>query len=59
MPCSALLYDLFDQQTLDEIWLLEVGRRGWITISRNSRIRHEPYGPAASYRRPFACVGGI
>jgi hypothetical protein len=35
--------DHFDQNTTDEVWLPEVGRRGWIAISRNFRIRYQPH----------------
>ena len=34
--------DHFDQNTTDDVWLQEVGRRGWIAISRNFRIRYQP-----------------
>jgi hypothetical protein len=34
--------DHFDQNTSDAVWLREVGRRGWIAISRNFRIRYQP-----------------
>ena len=34
--------DHFDENTTDEVWLQEVGRRDWIAISRNFRIRYQP-----------------
>lgn len=34
--------DHFDQNTLDEDWLPEVGRKGWIAISRNKDIGRQP-----------------
>jgi hypothetical protein len=34
--------DHFDQNTTDDVWLREVGERGWIAISRNFRIRYQP-----------------
>ena len=34
--------DHFDQNTTDDVWLREVGGRGWIAISRNFRIRYQP-----------------
>jgi hypothetical protein len=34
--------DVFDQDTDDEVWLLEAGRRGWIVLTRDDRIRYHP-----------------
>jgi hypothetical protein len=32
--------DHFDETTSDEVWLTEVGRRGWLALSRGRRIRY-------------------
>jgi hypothetical protein len=32
--------DLFPQKTADPLWLAEVGRRGWLALSRNKSIRY-------------------
>lgn len=32
--------DLFAQHTPDEVWLAEAGKRGWIVLTRDKRIRH-------------------
>lgn len=32
--------DLFPQKTADPTWLAEVGRRGWLALSRNKAIRY-------------------
>jgi hypothetical protein len=34
--------DHFAPDTADEIWLEEVGRRGWIALTHDRRIRHKP-----------------
>jgi hypothetical protein len=34
--------DHFGPDTLDEQWIGEVGRRGWIAITRDARIRYSP-----------------
>jgi len=34
--------DEFDHDTKDTVWLPEVGRRGWIVISRDKKIRTRP-----------------
>jgi hypothetical protein len=33
--------DHFAEGTADEVWLAEAGRRGWVVVSRNKRIRQE------------------
>jgi hypothetical protein len=35
--------DHFAQDTADEDWLLEVGRRGWIVLTKDQRIRRRPH----------------
>lgn len=32
--------DLFPQNTLDTVWLREVGRRGWLALTHDQRIRY-------------------
>jgi predicted nuclease of predicted toxin-antitoxin system len=32
--------DHFDQGVDDEVWLTEVGRRGWVVITKDQRIRY-------------------
>jgi len=39
--------DHFGPLTRDEEWLAEVGRRGWIAVSHNNRIRYTPNERAA------------
>ena len=34
--------DHFDQLTPDSEWIAEVGRRGWVAITRDARIRYSP-----------------
>lgn len=34
--------DHFSPRTRDEEWLAEVGRRGWVAISHDRRIRYKP-----------------
>ena len=40
----------FPQNALDEDWLSEVGRRGWIVLTKDDRIRYRP-GKVEAYRR--------
>ncbi len=39
--------DHFSEQTKDEIWLNEIGRRGWFAITHDQRIRYKPNEIAA------------
>lgn len=39
--------DHFAQDTTDATWLTEVGRRGWIVLTKDSRIRRHPLETAA------------
>src|SRR5262245_48588397 len=32
--------DFFDKKTDDDVWLADVGSRGWIVLSKDARIRH-------------------
>ena len=34
--------DHFAHDTPDEVWLAEVGRRGWIALTHDKRIRYKP-----------------
>jgi hypothetical protein len=34
--------DHFDPATPDEVWLPEVGRRGWVVLTHDERIRYKP-----------------
>jgi hypothetical protein len=34
--------DHFGPETLDEEWIGEIGRRGWIAVTRDARIRYSP-----------------
>jgi hypothetical protein len=34
--------DHFAPDTPDDVWLAEVGRRGWIALSHDQRIRYKP-----------------
>lgn len=42
--------DHFAPDTPDEIWLAEVGRRGWIALTHDRRIRYKPNERAAVMR---------
>jgi predicted nuclease of predicted toxin-antitoxin system len=39
--------DVFDDDTPDQIWLAEVGRRGWVVVTRDQNIRRRPNELAA------------
>jgi hypothetical protein len=34
--------DHFSPDAADEVWLAEIGARGWVAITHNSRIRYTP-----------------
>jgi hypothetical protein len=42
--------DYFAPDTPDEVWLAEVGKRGWIALTHDSRIRYKPNERAAVMR---------
>jgi hypothetical protein len=46
----AIHDDHFRQNALDEEWLSEVGKRGWIVLTKDDRIRYRP-AALESYRR--------
>jgi hypothetical protein len=47
--------DHFPQNALDEDWISEVGKRSWIVLTKDDRIRYRPAALAA-YRRHQAKV---
>ena len=52
--------DLFPHDAADEEWLLEVGRNGWVAVSRDRRIYYRPNEKDAVVRagaRLFIVVG--
>jgi hypothetical protein len=54
--------DHFGAQTPDEEWIGEIGRRGWIAVSRDQRIRYSPLGLSVlmtSGTRLFVLVGKL
>ena len=34
--------DVFSQDVDDEVWLREAGRRGWVVLTRDDKIRYRP-----------------
>lgn len=46
--------DHFAPDTPDDVWLAEVGRRGWIALTHDKRIRYKPNERDAVMRH---CVG--
>jgi PIN domain-containing protein len=34
--------DHFRQDALDQVWLTEIGKRGWIVLTKDDRIRYRP-----------------
>lgn len=39
VECHA---DHFQHDTPDEVWLREIGRKGWIAVTHDGRIRYKP-----------------
>jgi predicted nuclease of predicted toxin-antitoxin system len=35
-----LHHDYFDEGAEDEVWLTEVGRRGWVVLTKDKKIRY-------------------
>ena len=35
--------DVFPQDTDDEVWLAEAGKRGWVVLMKDDRIRYRPW----------------
>lgn len=51
----------FPRGTRDEIWLAEAGRRGWVVLTRDKRIRYRPLERMALHAhgvRAFVFTGG-
>lgn len=42
--------DLFPPTCPDEVWLKDVGRRGWVAVTHDRRIRYKPNERAAVIR---------
>lgn len=40
--------DMFSQDVDDEVWLREAGRRGWVVLTRDDKIRYRPGEQQAS-----------
>lgn len=54
--------DHFDQLTPDSEWIAEVGRRGWVAVTRDARIRYSPLALETlmkSGARLFVIVGRL
>jgi len=47
--------DVFAQDTDDETWLREAGRRGWIVLMKDDRIRYRPAEQQAVLDVGVAC----
>lgn len=39
--------DHFPHDTPDEVWLREIGKRGWVAVTHDGRIRYKPNEKAA------------
>lgn len=55
------LTDHFPRGTFDEIWLTEAGRRGWVVLTRDQRIRYrylERLALQTARVRAFVFTGG-
>lgn len=48
--------DHFAHDTLDEVWLAEVGKRGWIALTHDRRIRYKPNERDAVMRHGVALL---
>ena len=54
--------DHFDQLTTDPEWIGAIGRRGWVALTRDARIRYSPLAVATlmgSGARLFVIVGRL
>jgi hypothetical protein len=54
--------DHFDQLTPDSEWIAEIGRRGWVAVTRDKRIRYTPLALETlmtSGARLFVIVGRL
>ncbi len=48
--------DHFDQDTPDEVWLEECGKRGWVAISRDARIRRRDHETESLMTHDARCL---
>lgn len=48
--------DHFAPDTADEVWLAEIGRRGWIALTHDRRIRYKPNEREAVMRHGLALL---
>jgi hypothetical protein len=48
--------DHFASDAPDEVWLAEVGRRGWIALTHDQRIRYKPNERDAVMRHRVALL---
>lgn len=46
---------MFGQDVDDDVWLAEAGRRGWVVITRDDRIRYRPGAQRALLDSGTAC----
>ena len=54
--------DHFGPETADEKWIGEIGRRGWVAITRDARIRYSPLALSvlmSSRAQLFVLVGKL
>jgi hypothetical protein len=54
--------DHFDQLTPDSEWIAQIGRRGWVAVTRDKRIRYSPLALETlmtSGARLFVIVGRL
>lgn len=49
--------DHFQHDARDEDWLREIGKRGWIAITHDARIRYKPNEEAAVVESKVALLG--
>jgi len=47
--------DVFPQDTDDEKWLLEAGRRRWVVLMKDDRLRYRPAEQRAVIEAGVAC----
>jgi hypothetical protein len=47
--------DVFPQDTDDEVWLTEAGRRRWVVLMKDDRIRYRPGEQQAVLQARVAC----
>jgi len=47
--------DVFPQDTDDEVWLAEAGKRGWVVLMKDDRIRYRPGERTAVLKAGVPC----